>query len=114
MVSLMDPFCPLAPVWKRHENLQIINLVECHLVISNFYLELVDPALVEDGDHLHDVGRVDCSDSQVEPFFNTGGALTVNSLRAIYSIHPSIHYPTFCSEANIIFICMIALLLQSS
>ena len=108
----MDPFCPLAPVWKRHENLQIINLVECHLVISNFYLELVDPALVEDGDHLHDVGGVDCSDSQVEPFFNTGGALTVNSLRAIYSIHPSIHYPTFCSEANIIFICMIALLLQ--
>ena len=39
--------------------------------LSLQHLELVDPAQVEDGDDLHDVGGVDRSESHVEPFFAT-------------------------------------------
>ena len=39
--------------------------------LSLQHLELVDPAQVEDGDDLHDVGGVDRSNSHVEPFFAT-------------------------------------------
>ena len=40
-----------------------------HFLISKqeFHLELVDPGLVEDGDHLHNVGGVGCTNGQVEP-----------------------------------------------
>ena len=34
---------------------------------KNFHLKLIDPALVEDGDHLNDIGGVDCANGQVEP-----------------------------------------------
>ena len=39
-----------------------------HFLISkqDFHLELVDPGLVEDGDHLHNVGGVGCTNGQVE------------------------------------------------
>lgn len=35
------------------------------------HLKLVDPAQVEDGDDLHDVGGIERSESHVEPLFAT-------------------------------------------
>ena len=47
-----------------------------------FCLKLVNPALVEDGDHLHDIGDVDRPDGQVEPW--PGEKNTHQKLKKVY------------------------------
>ena len=51
-----------------HQNhSSVLRLFWSFLKSKNFHLKLIDPALVEDGDHLNDIGGIDSANEQVEP-----------------------------------------------